>query len=50
LEGHISEIVITPSLGGVFEVVVDDELVASKKSTGKHPAVEDVVAALRARL
>lgn len=32
----ISDLQLVPATGGVFEVVVDDELIYSKKATGRH--------------
>jgi selenoprotein W-related protein len=49
LEPVISDITIIPSRGGVFEVVVDGELVSSKKATRKHADLEDLVALVRER-
>jgi selenoprotein W-related protein len=40
---------LIPSRGGVFEVVVDGELVASKKATGRFEENEDVAKAIRSR-
>ena len=37
-----------PSSGGVFEVTADDELIYSKKATGRHAEYDEVLAALRA--
>jgi len=48
LESSLSEIVLRPSAGGVFEVSVDGELVSSKKSTGKHTELNEILAAVRA--
>lgn len=39
-----------PSTGGVFEVTLDDDLVYSKKETGRHPEPEAVLEDLRSRL
>jgi selenoprotein W-related protein len=47
-EHALSELVLIPSAGGVFEVVVDDELVYSKKATGRHAEHEEILAAVRA--
>ncbi len=49
LEQDISEISLKPSTGGVFEVMVDGELVASKKAKGKHVDNEVIVAAISER-
>ena len=38
---------IVPSRGGVFEVVVDDELVYSKKATGRHADYDEVLKKIR---
>ncbi len=45
-ESHITELTLLPSDGGRFEVTVNDQLVYSKKATGRHaeyPAVADSV-------
>jgi selenoprotein W-related protein len=41
--------VIVPSGGGVFEVMVDDDLVYSKKQTGRHAEHDEVLATIRAK-
>lgn len=46
-EHALSELVLIPSVGGVFEVVVDDELVYSKKATGRHAEHDEVLASVR---
>ncbi len=47
--GFAYEISLTPSKGGVFEVIVDGDLVYSKKATGRHAEYEtDVAPFLRA--
>jgi predicted Rdx family selenoprotein len=38
-----------PSKGGVFEVVVDGDLVSSKKSSGRHASYEEILASVRSR-
>jgi len=48
-EHDITNLILIPSRGGVFEVVVDGDLVYSKKATGEHPGYEDVAPKLRAR-
>jgi selenoprotein W-related protein len=48
-ESQITELALIPSRGGLFEVVVDDELVYSKKATGRHADYEDVLERLRSR-
>jgi selenoprotein W-related protein len=48
-EHLVSDVTIIPSSGGAFEVVVDGELVYSKKATGRHAEPEEILAALRER-
>jgi selenoprotein W-related protein len=43
----VSELTLVPSRGGVFEVTVDDELVYSKKATGRHAEHDEVLARVR---
>lgn len=38
---------MVPSRGGVFEVVVDGTLMFSKKATGKHADLDEVVESVR---
>lgn len=49
-EHHITDLALIPSRGGVFEVVVDDDLVYSKKETGKHAEYEQVAGPIRERV
>lgn len=44
---RITELVIVPSSGGVFEVEVDGTLVYSKKSTGRHAEYDEVLQSVR---
>ena len=46
-EHKIDDLLIIPSRGGVFEVMADDTLVYSKKATGRHAEVDDVIPPLR---
>lgn len=46
-EHKIQGITLIPSSGGVFEVVVGDELVYSKKKTGQHVAYEEIAPAIK---
>lgn len=48
-ERDITDLTLVPSKGGVFEVVVDDVLVYSKKQTGRHADYDDLLAEIRAR-
>jgi len=49
-EPDIKSFGLIPSRGGVFEVVVDGDLVYSKKETGEHAEYEQVAAPIRDRL
>lgn len=49
-EHDISTLGLIPSSGGVFEVVVDGDLVYSKKETGEHAEYEQVAGPIRARM
>lgn len=49
-EHKIQEFTLIPSRGGVFEVIVDGELVYSKKETGRHTDYQEVGPAVRAVL
>jgi len=46
-EHKIDDVTIIPSRGGVFEVMADDDLVYSKKATGRHAEPDDVLVPLR---
>lgn len=46
-EHKIDDFTLIPSRGGVFEIVVGDELVYSKKETGEHTEYAAVAPALR---
>lgn len=41
-ESYIKSIALIPSGGGLFEVVVDGDLVYSKAKTGRHPEMGEV--------
>jgi selenoprotein W-related protein len=45
-EHYIDDITVIPSRGGVFEVMVDDQLVFSKKELGRHATIEEVLSSL----
>ncbi len=47
---RIAEVRLVPSSGGVFEVRLGDDLLASKKETGEFPENDAVLSALRAAL
>jgi selenoprotein W-related protein len=42
--GRQYDVRLIPSSGGAFEVTVDDELVYSKKATGRHAEYESDIA------
>jgi selenoprotein W-related protein len=48
-ESDITDLVIVPSRGGVFEVEVDGALVFSKKATGRHAEYDEILKTIRAR-
>ena len=47
-EHYIQDITVIPSKGGVFEVVVGDELVYSKKELGRHAEIDEVLVSVDA--
>jgi selenoprotein W-related protein len=49
-ENSLDGLELIPSSGGVFEVTVGDELVYSKKATGRHPEPAEVLEAVRQTL
>lgn len=49
-EQALDEVVLIPSQGGVFEVMLDDELIYSKKATGRHAEYDEVLKTLRSHL
>lgn len=48
-EGQIESFTLIPSGGGVFEVVLDDELIYSKTETGRHTDYREVGPLIRAK-
>ena len=46
-EERVEAITLIPSRGGLFEVIVDDQLVYSKKATGRHAEYDEVAAQIR---
>nr|PZN55096.1 MAG: hypothetical protein DIU68_09100 [Chloroflexota bacterium] len=50
LEYHIQSWKLIPSTGGVFDVVVNGELVFSKKALGRHAEPGEVRQAILAKL
>lgn len=49
-EHQITSFGFIPSSGGVFEVVVEGDLVYSKKETGQHAEYEQVAGPIRERI
>ena len=47
-EHYIDDLTLIPSKGGVFEVIVGDELVFSKLELGRHAEIGEVVDAVDA--
>ncbi len=47
-EHYISDVTVIPSRGGVFEVMVGDDLVFSKKELGRHAEIDEVIDAVDA--
>ena len=46
-ERTIDRLVLIPSSGGRFEVMLDDRLIYSKAETGRHAEYEDIAGPLR---
>ena len=46
-EHQIDSVTIIPSRGGVFEVTAGEDLIYSKKATGRHAEYDDVAVPLR---
>ena len=46
-EHQIDSVTIIPSRGGVFEVTADEDLIYSKKATGRHAEYDEVAAPVR---
>jgi len=49
-EHDIEGVTLIPSRGGVFEVEAGDDLVYSKKATGRHAEYDEVAAPIRGLL
>jgi len=49
-EHQIDSVAIIPSRGGVFEVTANEDLIFSKKATGRHAEYDEVAVPLRALL
>lgn len=46
-EHDIGRVTLIPSTGGVYEVIAGDDLVYSKKETGRHAEYEEVAEPIR---
>ena len=46
-EHNIGTLTLIPSTGGVYEVIAGDDLVYSKKETGRHAEYEEVAEPIR---
>lgn len=46
-EHSLDDVTLIPSRGGVFEVMLDDRLVFSKKQSGQHADHDEVLKSLR---
>ena len=46
-EHDIRSVTLIPSTGGVYEVIAGDDLVYSKKETGRHAEYEEVAEPIR---
>ncbi len=46
-EHQIDSVTIIPSRGGVFEVTAGEDLIYSKKATGRHAEYDEVAVPLR---
>jgi len=42
----ISQVTLIPSSGGVHEVTYGDQLIFSKKETGRHPTPKEILEAI----
>jgi len=49
-EGDITELVLKPGTGGVFEIRVDGEMLWSRKEQGRFPEITELKRALRDRI
>ena len=47
-EHYIESVTVIPGSGGVFEVMVGDDLVFSKKELGRHAEIGEVMEAIDA--
>lgn len=50
IERQLESLELVPGRGGVFEVTVNDELVYSKKATGRHAEAGEVETLIKDKL
>ena len=50
MEAHIEALNLIPASGGKFEVMVNDELIFSKKTLGRHAEPGEVYELVKAKL
>jgi selenoprotein W-related protein len=48
--GDVASLTLIPGDGGIFDVIVDGELIYSKEETGRHAEDGEVAALVRERL
>jgi len=48
--GALTSLTLIPSEGGVFEVIVNGEVIHSKSETGKFPPPGSILSKLKARM
>jgi len=46
-EHQIDSVTLIPSRGGVFEVTANEDLIYSKKATGRHAEYDEVAVPMR---
>ena len=46
-EHQIDSVTLIPSRGGVFEVTANEDLIFSKKATGRHAEYDEVAVPMR---
>jgi selenoprotein W-related protein len=49
-ENEVGEVALMPSIGGVFEIRVEGELVWSRKEEGRFPEVKEIKQRVRDRI
>lgn len=49
-EGELGEVALVPGSGGILEIRLDGEVIASNRQTKRYPELPDVKRALRDRI